>query len=399
MKKRVYFILKLIFIFFLFFDINFTFLRSITTARVCFLILLLISINKKKLLTKAFYNFLFALTLVFLVALIQYYFSTDSAQLSRIVWFTLFSIIAPFLFVSFIKSRNELLFLISFAVAFQAMFAILSFINPAIKELFYSLIIFTSNFNEDQVLRAVAFASIGGAGLSVIQSIGVISSLILLKTNKFSLYSYILLWFVVIIILISIVLIGRTGLLISFLCLLIYFISELKNFKNIIAISLIFIAIYHINLINILEIFTSNVDGFNVDMFTAWVENAFTIKSNDTSRELSNMPIPPISFQTLIGTGRVVHESGFGNASDHDSGYIQTYYSLGLLIAGFFYTIYFIFLRDQIKKNKINYLYILVFIMFIIEIKEPFIFQYVFPFFVLSMILVSNKMIIPQKDS
>ena len=236
MKKRFYFILKLIFIFSIFFDVNFTFLPSITIARICFLILLLLSINNIKVFNKTFYNFLFALTLVFLVALIQYYFSNDSAQLSRIVWFTLFSIIAPFLFVSFIKSRNELLFLISFAVALQAMFAILSFINPAIKELFYSLIIFTSNFNEDQVLRAVAFASIGGAGLSVIQSIGVISSLILLKTNKFSLYSYILLWFVVIIILISIVLIGRTGLFISFLCLLLYFISELKNFKNIITI-------------------------------------------------------------------------------------------------------------------------------------------------------------------
>ena len=202
MKKRFYFILKLIFIFSIFFDVNFTFLPSITTARICFLILLLLSINNIKVFNKTFYNFLFALTLVFLVALIQYTFSTDSAQLSRIVWFMLYSIIAPFLFVSFIKSRNELLFLISFAVALQAIFAILSFINPAIKELYYNLIIFTSNFNEDQVLRAVAFASIGGAGLSVIQSIGVISSLVLLKTNKFSPYRNFLLWFVVIIIVI-----------------------------------------------------------------------------------------------------------------------------------------------------------------------------------------------------
>jgi len=335
---------------------------------------------------------------VFLVALIQYSFSSDSAQLSRLLWFTLYSIVAPFLFVSFIKSRNELLYLISFAVALQAMFAILSFINPAIKELFYSLVIFTSNFNEDQVLRAVAFASIGGAGLSVIQSIGVISSLALLKTNKFSLYRNVLLWFVVIIIVISIVLIGRTGLFISILCLLIYFISELKNFKNIIIISLIFIAFYQIDLNNTLEKLTSDVDGFNGDMFTAWVENAFKIKNNDTSEELANMPIPPISLETIIGTGRVVHESGFGNASGHDSGYIQTYYSLGLLVAGFFYTIYFFFLRDQIKRKKINYLYILLFIMFMIEIKEPFIFQYAFPFFVLSMIIVSDKMISNQKD-
>ena len=395
-REKLSFLLKIIFVFGLLYDINFTFLPSITTARVCFLLLLLLSVNKKKVFSKTFVYFLLALTFVFLVALIQSFFSSDSTQVSRLLWFTLYGIITPFLFVNFTKSRNEFLYLISFAVAIQALLSVFSFINPSIKSLFYNLVIFTSNFDEDQVLRAVAFASIGGAGLSVIQSVGVIASLVLLKTNKFGLYKSVLLWFIITIIVISIVLIGRTGLFISFLCLLIYFISEIKSFKNIVVISLIVIAVYQINLINLLENLTSDVDGFNVDMFTAWIENAFKIKNNDTSEVLASMPIPPITFQTIIGTGRVVHESGVENASGHDSGYIQTYYSLGLLISVFFYTIYSFFLRYQIRRKSNMYLYILVLIMFMIEIKEPFIFQYVFPFFVLSMILVNDKMKIKQ---
>jgi hypothetical protein len=391
MKKIFYFFVKLIFVFAIFFDINFTFLPSITTARICFLVLLLVSVNKKKVFAKTFYNFLFSLSLVFLVALIQYSFSSDSAQLSRLLWFTLYSIIAPFLFISFIKSRNELLYLISFAVALQAILTILSFINPSIKALFYNLIIFTSNFDEDQVLRAFAFASIGGAGLSVIQSIGVISSLVLLKINNNGFYRTILLWFVIIIIIVSIVLIGRTGLFISFFSLIIYFINQIKKIKNIVLISLISVTIYQVNLISILENLTSGINGFSVDVFTEWIENAFKLKNNDTSEALASMPIPPINLQTIIGTGRVVHESGIGNASGNDSGYIQTYYSLGLLISVFFYTIYILFLRNQINRTSSKSLYILLFIMFTIEIKEPFIFQYVFPFFVLSIILVSNK--------
>ncbi|SDW70585.1 hypothetical protein SAMN05444338_104136 [Flavobacterium degerlachei] len=385
------FIGKLLFIFGFLYDINFTFLPSFTSARLAFLFLLLLFLKKNHGISKNALYYILVLFFVFSIALIQFVLVPDSTQLSRILWFSIYGVISPFLFVNFLKSRNEFLILVSVAAAIQAVLSIFSFINPSVKALFYNLVIFTSNFEEDQVLRAVAFASIGGAGLSVIQSLGVISSIALLKINNFGIYRTILIWLMMAITVVSIFLIGRTGLFISLLCIFIYFISEIKSLKKIIVISLVILGIYQINTIDILENLTSNVDGFSVDMFTAWIENAFNIENNDTSEALASMPIPPVTFQTIIGTGRVVHESGVGNASMHDSGYIQTYYSLGLLTAIYFYISYIIFLIFQVGKGKSGYLYFLILLMFIIEIKEPFIFQYVFPFFVLSMILISDK--------
>ena len=124
------------------------------------------------------------------------------------------------------------------------------------------------------------------------------------------------------------------------------------------------------------------------------------MKDNDTTDALNEMPVPPLSFETIIGTGRVRSITGNGNASGHDSGYVQTYYSLGLLLAIFFYIFFLIFAIFLIQRNKFQkyydskkqkILYLLILIVFVIEIKEPFIFHYSFPFFVLSSILNINK--------
>ncbi|AJW64770.1 hypothetical protein [Elizabethkingia miricola] len=383
-------LIKCIFIFGFIYDINFSFLPSLTTGRLCFLVLIIYSIFKKKGVPRIAKSFILLICFILAIVLIQYSYSSDSTQISRIIWFTLYGIVSPFLLVNLIKSKNEFLYLVSIVVFTQAGLSIFSFINPSIKSLFYDLIIYTSNFDENQSLRAVGFASIGGAALSVIQSIGVITILLLLRTNSFGFYKLLLLWTGIIVIIISIILIGRTGLFISFFCLFLYFVSEIKNIKNIVVFGLIIFILYQVDWLSILDKVTTNVSGFNIKIFTEWVENAFKVKDNDTTAALANMPIPPLTSETLLGTGMVVNSSGIGNASGHDSGYIQTYYSLGLLTALLFYISYFLFLIRQIPRKNI-YLYILVFVMFTIEIKEPFIFQYIFPFFVLSMIVLVNK--------
>lgn len=390
LSNNIRLLIKCIFIFGFIYDINFSFLPRLTTGRLCFLALIIYSIFKKKGIPRVAMSFILILCFILVIVLMQYSYSSDSTQISRIIWFTLYGILSPFLFINFIKSKNEFLYLISIAVVIQAGLSIFSFINPSIKSLFYNLIIYTSNFDEDQSLRAVGFASIGGAALSVIQSIGVITILFLFRTNVFGFYKSLLLWGGIIVIILSIVLIGRTGLFISFFCILLYFISEIRNVKNVIVFGLIIFALYQINWLTILERATTDVSGFNITIFTEWVENAFKIKNNDTTEVLTNMPIPSLSVETLLGTGMVVDPSGVGNASGHDSGYIQTYYSLGLLMATFFYFSYLSFLIKQIPP-KGKYLYLLIFVMFIIEIKEPFIFQYIYPFFVLSMIRLMRK--------
>lgn len=390
-QQKSFLILKFLFVFALMYDINFAFMPSLTTGRIAFLSLLLISFNRIWTFSKETIYFVLVIIFVFCISFIQNFLSSDFTQTSRLLWFTIYGIITPFLFFSYLTNRNEFLLLLSAAVGFQSLLSILSFINPGIKAIFYNLIVFTSNFDEIQTIRAVGFASIGGAGLSVIQSIGVISTLMFLRFNNVGFLRTILLWCVIFLIIISTLIIGRTGLFISIFSLFIYFISSKIRLHNVILSGVVVLIALQINFINIFERLTSNVEGFDIELFTGWIENAFKLKDNATTEDLGSMPVPPLSLNTIIGTGRVVHESGVGNASGHDSGYIQTYYSLGLLTAIFFYISYFAFLVGKAWNKKSKVLLILIMIQFIIEVKEPFIFQYVFPFFVLSTILITNK--------
>lgn len=390
-NDKVTFLLKLILIFALLYDINFVLFPSITTTRLAFLSLVLLNIKNRNPFPRAPFYFLGIVFFIFVVSLVQFIFSSDSSQSSRLFWFSLYGIITPFLLEKHLKNRNEFLFLISLAVSLQAILSIFSFINPSVKGLFYNLIIFTSNYDETETIRATGFASIGGAGLSVIQSTGIIATLILMKLNSFSFVKSALLWGLIFVIAGSTFIIGRTGLFISIFAIGVYILSCKFKSKNILLACLIGFVFYQINFVGMIEKLTSNVDGFNVDVFTNWIDNAFRIKDNTTADNLGGMPIPDLELRTILGTGRVVHESGEGNASMNDSGYIQTYYSLGILAAFLFYSSYFLFLFEQIKMRNSKSLYILLFITALIEIKEPFIFQYAFPFFVLSVILLINK--------
>jgi hypothetical protein len=411
MKKWFYSFLKLLFVFSVLFDINFKFLPSLTTSRLAFLALLLLVLIKKKRFPVSSLNYLAVLFVILFFSIWQYLFSGDFTQPSRIIWFSLYSILTPFLFINFIKNRNEFFYLIALAVTIQAVLTILSYLLPSVKNVFNSLIIYSSNFDATNLLRAMGFASVGGASFSVIQSTGVISFLVLDNLNKFHFLKRFLIWVSILLIFISIFFIGRTGLFICIISFIIYFVSLKLKLKSIaITAAFLFLA-SQINYVNLVQNLTSGVDGFNTDLFVNWIESSFKLKDNETTEALNEMPVPPLSFETVFGTGRVRDISGLENASGNDSGYIQTYYSLGLILAIIFYVTFFSFLIYQIKmQKKFNdskqfVLYLLVFVIFVLEFKEPFIFHYSFPFFVLSSILIfrknssnnTSKIIIPKE--
>lgn len=397
MKKKFYFFLKLLFVFAILFDINFKFLPSVTTSRIALILICLFAFARKNKLSIFCIYYLVVLFSVLVFSIIQFLYSADFTQSSRIIWFSLYGIVIPFLFKNYIKNRNEFFCLISVAVLIQAILTICSYLMPSIKAVFSSLIIYTSNFDETNLLRAMGFASVGGASFSVIQSTGVISLLILNKLNDLSFLHRFLLWVSILVIFVSIFFIGRTGLFISIIATFIYILSLQLKLKNIAVVVMFLFLAFQINYINLIDNLTSNIDGFKSELFVNWIENSFKLKGNETASDLNEMPIPPLSFETIIGTGRVLDISGFGNASGHDSGYVQTYYSLGLLLAVFFYSAFFVFLiyqikiQNQFKTEKQTFLYLLVFVVFIVEFKEPFIFSYSFPFFVLTSILVYSK--------
>jgi hypothetical protein len=383
--------IKLALIFSFLFDVNFIALPGLTTARLSLVFLLMYSILFKYKMSRVCLNALAVVVFVFLVCFLQYMGSRESTQISRIIWFALYGIVTPMLLVQALKDQKEFFLLITIACALQALIAIFSFINPSMKAMLYNLVIFTANFDEKQTLRAVALSSAGGASLSVVQSFGVISGIFLLKYYSPNFMQSVFLYLGIIIITLSTFIIGRTGLVVSLLAIVVYILSFKIKPKTIFVLVSVFILFAQIDLIRLTDKLMKDVDGFNIELFTAWIENAFTIKDNATTEDLSSMPVPPISFETIIGTGRVTDPVLGVNASGHDSGYIQAYYSMGLILAILFYLSYAYFLSKAIRTSNFPILYVLLAMVFLLEVKEPFIFQYALPFFVLTAILVVTK--------
>lgn len=393
MKDKLFFLLKLFCIFALLYDINFSILPSFTTSRIALIFLLGIQLFKIKTFPKYGIIFLVFLGILIIYSFIQSIYTKDLTQTSRLVWFSLYSIACPFVIVKYIKNRDEFFWLVSIAVFIQAVITITAYLNPGFKSVLASVIISTSNYDETNVIRAIGFASIGGASLSLIQTTGIFSILLLQGLNKYSLYNKLLLWVLLITILISIFFIGRTGLIISFVAIIIYFFSIKFTIWRVISTATIIVLLVQVNFLNLIENVTKDIEGYNTELFVAWVTESFQVKNNETVGILASMPVPSLSAETIIGTGRVRDASGFGNASGNDSGYIQLYYSLGLIMSLIFYFGYFIFLLFSINKSRKYALLILVLIVFMLEFKEPFLFSYSFPFYILcTILLINNKM-------
>ena len=379
-------------IFFLIYDFGLLILPGLTTGRLIFILLCLfqIFIQKTFVVNKKLHVFLSVFLLIFLASLIQFMNSMESTQISRLFWFTIYSIITPFFLMNIFKTSIDFLYAFFLATIIQSIFTIYSFFNPEFKQFILSVIAVGGNDSIKEGFRAIGLSSSSGAAFSMIQFCGVFSGLLLLKYNKRSVFESIFIVLSIVIVLLSTLIIGRTGLICSLVS-IIYFLVLNINFKKILFYLVIIFLIGQINFIEIIEKQTERIPGFNIEFFKNWIEDGFELEDNSTTKAIQQMPIPPLTINTILGTGEIKNEERNGNASGHDSGYIQTYYSSGLILAIAFYISYFLFLFKETKsKNLFSHLFIII-LMFIIEIKEPFIFKYVLPFFILNLILLTNK--------
>ena len=378
-------------IFFLIYDFGLLILPGLTTGRLIFILLCLfqIFIQKTFFVNKKLQVFLSVLLLIFLASLIQFINSDDFKQSSRLIWFTIYSIITPFLLLKIFKDKIDFLNAFFIATTIQSIITIGSFLNPEFKQFILSAIVVGGNDIKDG-FRAIGFTSASGAAFSVIQFCGVFSGLMLLKYTRDNLIKSIFILIFIVIGLLSTLIIGRTGLLCSIIA-IIYFLFINFNLKKAILYSVITFIISQINFIKLLENQTEGIDGFNIEFFKNWIEDGFILKNNNTVEAISRMPIPPLSLNTIVGTGEVFDAEKSVNASGHDSGYIQTYFSLGFVFAIVFYVSYFLFLIRITKLKNLLILLFLIFILFVVEFKEPFIFKYILPFYILTLTVLYNK--------
>jgi hypothetical protein len=183
---------------------------------------------------------------------------------------------------------------------------------------------------------------------------------------------------------------GRTGLLLS-VCFFVAFALTTRRVAERLIITGIIAASLAVTLSYRDEI-TALIGRYNTRAASTlnWSIGLFERASADpVLNELTSQKVPALNLSTVLGTGLV--SDAYGNASGNDSGYIQTYYALGLVAAVVFYLSLLGLLMRYVMASDQRLIHsLLVLSMFVAEFKEPFIFKYTFPFFVTGLVYLRS---------
>ena len=343
-RRTSLYILKLIALvcltFCILYNFSFQVVEKLTTGRlaICFFFIWVICCNK--IYFRRFRTSVWLLLLPAVAAIVQSIFSGDFGQMSRFFHLFLYSFIGSVLLVALVKDLKTLLLVILIAISIQSFFIFFSFGNIEFRIWLNSTIVFGGNFGTDNFNRAPGFSGTSGAALSVIQALGVFVGWLLIKKSTFyrplDSKEYQIIVFLMLLSLWSCVLVGRTGLLLSIVFFTCAIIDKTFSFKMIIIISICGAASVFF-FTEIISFFA--VADFSTHYFISWVSGIFT-GDDMTIKTINSMTIPHITWDTFFGTGLLSITNG-GNPSGHDSGFIQTYYSLGLFFTALFYIFYF----------------------------------------------------------
>lgn len=259
----------------------------------------------------------------------------------------------------------KMIVLSGFIVSISCIF---EFIFPEFKILINKIIDTSGNINYEDSFRVHGLASSGGASLSVSISLIGILSFILFKLEK----SY--MWFFISIFLFfSTIIIGRTGILISVLFLILSNL-QLKNLPIFIIVVLSFGFFWNNYLID--SEYYNIIYGYSFELVKNYIESG-NFESNSLSH-LNTMYFLPEWNHFLYGGGYWRYPTHEYLLSD--VGYIKMLMGYGIF--GFlvfyifnFYIFFKAFMYYGYFFNHKLYFYFLFFILFIVEIKESFLIQ------------------------
>jgi len=382
-------------LFFLLANIQFLGMERFTTGRVAIVLMILWAFAEGKNPFRLLASRVWLPFLPILYVAMQFLLIGDSEQLSRFVNLAIYSYLGSALFVTLAGDVKTVLWTLLSAIALQSAIILFSFFSLDYRAWFDTIIFTSSNYDASYRYRAPGFTSGGGASLSLTQSLGVLIAWLLLRPHQTESVkgrmTYVVV-FAALLITASCIVVGRTGLLLSGLFLGLMMIESRARWQ-LVTLSLglgVWAWLYAAALI------TSTLgDNFSLEFFTKWAFASF-LGEGSSVRDLSSMPIPPISLDTLIGTGLGGLVDG-GNPSGHDAGFVQTYFSMGLFFAIVFYSAYLYVLLHCFRWLPRRWRFLLPLIFFMLELKEPFVFKYSLPFVVLALHFAHRRLQVPSR--
>jgi hypothetical protein len=261
------------------------------------------------------------------------------------------------------------------AVCVQAVIILISFFDFDYRAWAASTIELGTNVATEDLYRAPGFTSAGGSALSVVQSLGVLSGGLLLHLNRGRRT-----WLgstptllAMLLCLASCALVGRTGLMLSFVYLLAFSLAS-GNFLRLLVVLLGLAVPTAVFVLPAVESLLPS--SFSAEYFLEYVFGFFLTGTDASVTDLSQMRIPPLSVETFLGTGLVTVPPGQSHPSGHDSGLVQAYFTLGVGYAAVLYAAYALVLLRLGRWLPAWLQWLLAACFLAIEVKEPFLFKY-----------------------
>lgn len=380
-------------LFFILFDLSFTAFPSLSTGKIFILLLTMLMLIKRKY-KKQINKKEFLIILSYFIVLIHVFFiyminsNPETTTIARIVYYLINSVYVSFLFTNLFDNKNDFLRTLSMVTFIQSCFVIISWFSVEYRILINQILVQGGNISLLSAKRPPGLMNSAGAKASVVLGIGtaVCLYLISLTKNKVEIMKYTIMMTIGFI---ATFIIGRTGLVIFlFLSSAILF----QKFKNILFNRKVFFLLGSAILLIVISIpFIPEEMYQTIDQKVTWVDAEFSdgLLQSQTVNALKNMSIKDLNYDTLIGTSRIRLPDG-----QHDSGYIQNYHSMGLIISFFFYSlvlyhIMFLLINDKnssFHRKTYWFLYALVIGLFIAEVKEPFVLSYVYPMIIFTIL-------------
>ena len=194
-----------------------------------------------------------------------------------------------------------------------------------------------------------------------------------------------------IIICIATAFIARTGFYIEILLMIVYAFAIKPSFKKLLQFAAILVFA-----ILLLSFILSRINPVVSDIISRWIGEIFTSETRfNTINEISKQSVPRFSSEMIFGTNVILGKTPSGAIMGSDSGYVKTYCSIGVVGALVYYSsfVYFLFncLNDIMPKSLRMLSVIMIVIAFLIEFKEPFFQKYIFSWFLLTLMKLSEK--------
>lgn len=399
-----------ILVFFTIYNVRFRIMSfEFSTWKFCYLLLLLLFYMKNKKIhieSKTIKTLLFFYCTVSLFAVIWIIYrgtvtgNTNNTTFTPqgIIVHLLLGFLFPFILSGLYSDVDSFLFSIEKMSLFQSIFVIIEFISSAFRNFISLFIVPTGNLDySNSQLRAIGLGG-EGAALSVKMALGIVAACYFLGKNKRNIQNFIL----ILVILFATFLVARTGLVLELLCILFVLSNKIIVKKRIhrplfLGISYLFTCIWVI--VPFINFKGINVKNEKVD-FHEVINRTFHISTRIFGEtgflsHFKKWRYPKLSFDSILGYGASRNVQQGDILLGADIGYVSRVISQGYVLAFIEYLLLAALLYAVWKRSKWSVLRrmfgFLIVMLFILEIKEQFIYLNTYLCFILSILFLRQK--------